>query len=112
MMPEMDGIETCDRMRKIPELSNTMIAFLTARGEDYSQVAGFDAGADDFLFAPLEPVLLLSKLSSMQRISALNHEMQGMVSQLHREQEIAEQVFNRAVQMVIEPYFSILEVNS
>ena len=46
MMPGMDGIETCDRLRAMPELSETMIAFLTARGEDYSQVAGFDAGAD------------------------------------------------------------------
>ncbi len=47
MMPGMDGIETCEEIKKIPPLSNTLITFLTARGEDYSQIAGFDAGADD-----------------------------------------------------------------
>ena len=55
MMPEMDGIEACDRIRKIPSLENTIIAFLTARGEDYSQVAGFDAGADDYITKPVKP---------------------------------------------------------
>ena len=49
MMPEMDGIETCQEIRKQDELKNTLIAFLTARGEDYSQIAGFEAGADDYI---------------------------------------------------------------
>ena len=49
MMPEMDGIEACEQIRQIPELQNTIITFLTARGEDYSQVAGFEAGADDYI---------------------------------------------------------------
>ena len=49
MMPEMDGIETCEEIRKIPELNDTIITFLTARSEDYSQLAGFDAGADDYI---------------------------------------------------------------
>jgi two-component system alkaline phosphatase synthesis response regulator PhoP len=49
MMPEMDGMEACENIRKIPELSNVIITFLTARSEDYSQVAGFDAGADDYI---------------------------------------------------------------
>ena len=49
MMPEMDGIEACDQIKKIPGLEHTIIAFLTARGEDYSQVAGFEAGADDYI---------------------------------------------------------------
>jgi two-component system alkaline phosphatase synthesis response regulator PhoP len=48
MMPEMDGMEACENIRKLPELSNVIITFLTARSEDYSQVAGFDAGADDY----------------------------------------------------------------
>ncbi|MFT7209397.1 MAG: two-component system alkaline phosphatase synthesis response regulator PhoP, partial [Flavobacteriales bacterium] len=48
MMPEMDGMETCIEIRDIPDLKNTLIAFLTARGEDYSQIAGFEAGADDY----------------------------------------------------------------
>lgn len=67
MMPEMDGIETCDQLRNIPELSNTMIAFLTARGEDYSQVAGFDAGADDYITKPIKPKVLLSRIKALLR---------------------------------------------
>jgi len=53
MMPEMDGVETCEKIRSISELENVMIAFLTARGEDYSQIAGFDAGADDYILKPI-----------------------------------------------------------
>ena len=53
MMPEMDGIVTCEELRKIPKLKNTVIAFLTARSEDYSQIAGFEAGADDYITKPI-----------------------------------------------------------
>ena len=67
MMPEMDGIEACEQIRKIPELQDTIIAFLTARGEDYSQVAGFDAGADDYITKPIKPKLLLSKVKALLR---------------------------------------------
>lgn len=67
MMPGMDGIETCDRLRAMPELSETMIAFLTARGEDYSQVAGFDAGADDYITKPIKPKVLISRLKALLR---------------------------------------------
>ena len=49
MMPEMDGIETCEKLRELSEMKNTIIAFLTARGEDYSQIAGFDGGFSDFV---------------------------------------------------------------
>jgi two-component system alkaline phosphatase synthesis response regulator PhoP len=55
MMPEMDGMEACENIRKIPELNNVIITFLTARSEDYSQVAGFDAGADDYISKPIKP---------------------------------------------------------
>ncbi len=65
MMPEMDGIETCEEIRKIPELSSVMIAFLTARGEDYSQIAGFDAGADDYITKPIKPKVLVSRVRAM-----------------------------------------------
>ena len=65
MMPEMDGIETCDEMRKIPELQNTIITFLSARGEDYTQIAGFDAGADDFITKPVKPKILVSKVKAL-----------------------------------------------
>lgn len=67
MMPEMDGMEACENIRKIPELSHTIIAFLTARSEDYSQVAGFDAGADDYISKPIKPKLLVSKVKALLR---------------------------------------------
>jgi len=67
MMPEMDGIETCENMRKMPELNSTIITFLTARGEDYSQVAGFDVGADDYITKPIKPKLLVSKVKALLR---------------------------------------------
>ena len=67
MMPEMDGIEACEQIRKIPELKHTIIAFLTARGEDYSQMAGFDAGADDYITKPIKPKVLTSKVKALLR---------------------------------------------
>lgn len=67
MMPEMDGIEACEQIRKIPELSETVITFLTARGEDYSQMAGFDAGADDYITKPIKPKVLVSKVKALLR---------------------------------------------
>lgn len=65
MMPEMDGIETCEEIRKQPMLSNTVVAFLTARSEDYSQIAGFDAGADDYIAKPIKPKVLISRVSAL-----------------------------------------------
>lgn len=67
MMPEMDGIEACEQIRKIPELADTIITFLTARGEDYSQMAGFDAGADDYITKPIKPKVLVSKVNALLR---------------------------------------------
>ena len=67
MMPEMDGIEACELIRKNPDLKNTLVVFLTARGEDYSQVAGFDAGADDYITKPIKPKVLVSKVKALLR---------------------------------------------
>ena len=67
MMPEMDGIEACEKIREIPALSDTIITFLTARGEDYSQVAGFEAGADDYITKPIKPKVLVSKVKALLR---------------------------------------------
>ena len=72
MMPEMDGIEACEHIRKIPELSNVIVAFLTARSEDYSQVAGFEAGADDYIAKPIKTKVLLSRIHAMLRRSQHN----------------------------------------
>lgn len=67
MMPEMDGVEVCRELRKLPEFRQTIITFLTARHEDYSQIAGFDAGADDYISKPIKPRLLVSKINSLLR---------------------------------------------
>jgi two-component system alkaline phosphatase synthesis response regulator PhoP len=67
MMPEMDGIETCVEMRNVEGLQSSVIAFLTARGEDYSQIAGFDAGADDYISKPIKPRVLLSRIQALLR---------------------------------------------
>ena len=67
MMPEMDGIEACEQIRKLPGHEETIIAFLTARGEDYSQGAGYDAGADDYITKPIKPKVLVSKVKALLR---------------------------------------------
>lgn len=67
MMPEMDGIEACEQIRLLPELKNVIITFLTARGEDYSQLAGFEAGADDYITKPIKPKILISKVKALLR---------------------------------------------
>ncbi len=67
MMPVMDGIEACEHLRNLPQLDHTIITFLTARAEDYSQVAGFNAGADDYIAKPIRPKVLLSKVKALLR---------------------------------------------
>lgn len=69
MMPKMDGIETCEQMRNLNEIGNPIIIFLTARAEDYSQIAGYDAGADDYITKPIKPKILVSKVKSLLRRS-------------------------------------------
>ncbi|MCC6767867.1 MAG: response regulator, partial [Bacteroidia bacterium] len=67
MMPDMDGMETCSIIREMPDLKDVMIAFLTARNEDYSQIAGFDAGADDYINKPIKPRVLVSRVKALLR---------------------------------------------
>ena len=67
MMPEMDGMEACHEIRKIPELQHTLITFLSARNEDFTQVAGLDAGADDYITKPIKPRLLVSRVKALLR---------------------------------------------
>lgn len=67
MMPEMDGIITCEKIRTLPALKNTIITFLTARSEDYSQIAGFEAGADDYITKPIRPRVLVSRVKALLR---------------------------------------------
>lgn len=67
MMPQMDGIEVCEILRATPEFEHTIICFLTARNEDYSQIAGLDAGADDYIAKPVKPKVLISRLNALLR---------------------------------------------
>jgi len=71
MMPDMDGIETCREIREIPGLKDVMIAFLTARNEDYSQIAGFEVGADDYINKPIKPRVLISRIKALLRRGAV-----------------------------------------
>lgn len=86
MMPEMDGIETCQEIRTHPELASTMIAFLTARSEDYSQIAGFDAGADDYITKPIRVKVLVSRIKALlKRIEGVQPTEPGRALQMDKE---------------------------
>ena len=65
MMPEMDGISACEKIRLLPSSKDILILFLTARAEDYSELAGFDAGADDYVTKPIKPKLLISRIKAL-----------------------------------------------
>ncbi|AHM62024.1 two component transcriptional regulator, winged helix family protein [Flammeovirgaceae bacterium 311] len=67
MMPEQDGVETCRQMRDMTELQNSYIIFLTARAEEYSEIAAFDVGADDYIIKPIKPRALMSRLTALFR---------------------------------------------
>jgi len=84
MMPEMDGIAACEEIRRIPALQHTIIAFLTARGEDYSQIAGFEAGADDYITKPIRPKVLVSRVKALlKRTSAPGTPPSAIAENLH-----------------------------
>ena len=85
MMPEMDGIETCQEIRTHPELAATMIAFLTARSEDYSQIAGFDAGADDYITKPIRVKVLVSRIKALLKRVEGTQSAPGRALQMDRE---------------------------
>ena len=91
MMPEMDGIETCIELRKDVLLKGVVIAFLSARSEDFTQVAGLDSGADDFITKPIKPRVLISKVKALLRRSSINpitkHE--NVPLEINREKYIA-----------------------
>jgi two-component system alkaline phosphatase synthesis response regulator PhoP len=80
MMPGMDGIEVCEKIRKTPGYESTLICFLTARNEDYSQIAGLDAGADDYVAKPIKPKVLISRINALLR-------RKGMLSSLEAVQQ-------------------------
>ena len=77
MMPKMDGIEACRLMRAIPEFKNTFMVFLTARSEEYSEIAGFNVGADDYIAKPIKPRALVSRINAILRRNSAEQEMLG-----------------------------------
>ena len=79
MMPKMNGIEMCENIRNDKKLSNVIILFLTARSEDYTQIAALDSGADDFLKKPIKPKLLISKVKSIMRRFSLNKNLKNYI---------------------------------
>jgi two-component system alkaline phosphatase synthesis response regulator PhoP len=87
MMPGMDGMEVCQILRDNPRLENTLICFLTARSEDYSQVAGFESGADDYVSKPIRPKVLLSRINALIRRKQVNIPSKGS--------ELPELIINR-----------------
>lgn len=72
MMPGMDGVEVCDQLRKTPGMEGTLIVFLTARTEDYSHIAGYEAGADDYINKPVRPKVFVSKVQALLKRSGPN----------------------------------------
>ena len=75
MMPEMSGIEACSEIKQIDELSETVIIFLSARSEDYTQISAYDAGADDYISKPIKPKILLKKISNIAKKIKSNKNM-------------------------------------
>ena len=80
MMPEMDGVETCEKIRSLDSTKEIAIAFLTARGEDYSQIAGFEAGADDYILKPIKPKVLMSRVKApLKRTVTSDEKEEGLL---------------------------------
>lgn len=80
MMPKQDGVETCRQIRDIPELAETFIIFLTARSEEYSEVAAFDVGADDYITKPIKPRALMSRISALFRRDTKKKNVSNQIS--------------------------------
>lgn len=79
MMPKMDGVETCRRIREIPEMEKTFVVFLTARSEEYSEIAAFDVGADDYITKPIKPRALMSRINALFRRDAKSAPSTGII---------------------------------
>jgi len=87
MMPEMDGIETCEKIRSEESLNNSLILFLTARSEEYSELAGFSAGADNYITKPIKPKLLISRVKALLRRNKKNYSSYINISDIEIEKE-------------------------
>jgi two-component system alkaline phosphatase synthesis response regulator PhoP len=96
MMPKMDGIEACRIMRTMPEFKNTFMVFLTARSEEYSEIAGFNVGADDYIAKPIKPRALVSRINAILRRNAPAEEVTD------NKLEIGELVIDREAYLVFQ----------
>lgn len=94
MMPKMDGIEACRIMRSMPEFKSTFMVFLTARSEEYSEIAGFNVGADDYIAKPIKPRALLSRINAILRRNAQQED------EVENKLEIADLVIDREAFLV------------
>ena len=93
MMPEMDGVDVCQRIRELPELDETLVLFLSARAEDYSELAGFSAGADDYITKPIKPKLLISRVKAILRRKSRNKAVNNIkVGGIEIDQEFLENI--------------------
>lgn len=107
MMPSMDGIEACQQIREDQSISQPIIAFLTSRAEDYSQIAGFEAGADDYIAKPIRPRLLVSKVKSLLRRNDLNETKKNSSIIINREKFVIE--LNNETIVLPKKEFQLLE---
>lgn len=94
MMPKMDGIETCRQLRSMPEFKNTFMVFLTARSEEYSEISGFNVGADDYIAKPIKPRALVSRINAILRRNA------SQDKQMESKLEIGDLVIDREAYLV------------
>ncbi|WP_374948271.1 response regulator transcription factor [Mucilaginibacter sp.] len=94
MMPKMDGIEACRIMRTMPEFKNTFMVFLTARSEEYSEIAGFNVGADDYIAKPIKPRALVSRINAILRRNSSPEEV------IDNKLEIGDLVIDREAYLV------------
>ena len=78
-MPDMDGITTCENIREISSLKDTVVTFLTARSEDYSQIAGFEAGADDYITKPIRPKVLVSRVKALLKRRGITQDTNSII---------------------------------
>ena len=78
-MPDIDGITTCEKIREIPSLKETVVTFLTARSEDYSQIAGFEAGADDYITKPIRPKVLVSRVKALLKRRGITQDTNSII---------------------------------
>lgn len=96
MMPKMDGIEACRIMRAMPEFKNTFMVFLTARSEEYSEIAGFNVGADDYIAKPIKPRALISRINAILRRNVQSEEV------IENKLEIGDLVIDREAFLVFQ----------